>query len=365
MSTPVSCEATTTMYPVHACNFKELDKLIVDHPTCVTFSIEISKDCKKRYEIWDLNQFLLYYENNPSKRHYNEIIHSNRPCRLFFDAEEEGGDGITLDDWNIKMKEIDLVAKAYIKEQYDISIKQNGWWNSHRDGRMSSHLIYDCWFRSGPELSNVVEQMKSRLTPTTSRVIDMKPYATDGRKSLRMPWSYKFRLLYPLIPNGNGDEFDIKHFLSSLITVYQGETEPLTVDGIDVPLPPRPRRERTGLVTDEQVDRVHRWLREEKEVKDIYERGDNEWSLKPGIYCPIKGDRHVSQCTFFKIINESTGEYYCPDCKWTWATPENLKYVARQPTGMDVWVKAQTRYQTYLAHVQQVQQVQQQTTKSG
>jgi len=339
---------STTLFPIHAYNFKELDKLIVDHPlTCVAFSIEISKDGKKRYEIWDLNQFLIYYENNPSKRHYHEIIYSNRPCRLFFDAEEEG---VTLEDWNNKMKEIDCVVKIYIKERYDIQVKQTGWWNSHRDGRMSSHLIYDCWFNSGPELKSIIEEIKTRLTPSTSNVIDMKPYATDGRKGLRMPWSYKFRLLYPLIPNEN-TEFDVKQFVSSLITVGSSGVNLLTVDDVVASKRTSMVRERTGLVTQEQVDRIHRWLKEEKEVKDIYERGENEWSLKPGIYCPIKGDRHVSQCTFFKIINESTGEYYCPDCKWSWTTPENLKYVAHPPTGLDIWVRSQTRYQTYLNHV--------------
>jgi hypothetical protein len=209
-------------------------------------------------------------------------------------------------------------------------------WNAHREGQYSTHVIFDIWFKTALHCTVTALSIRDRSSPILVDIIDDKVYVTgEGRRQIRMPYSFKHTKTggpaFPLIlPSDQvGGDFSVEDFLKSLVTVYHKgppEEEPITYvqDLKDYPLVEcdldRLLNQRTSqgtysLTDPDQEDRVVEWIRKQMNGKRLYRKAHTTWHISPGVYCDLKGDRHVENKSYFHLVSKKRGYFVCTKCK--------------------------------------------------
>lgn len=314
------------------------------------------------YEDWDVERFLAWYLGLPADARFcHEFVYATQPCRLYVDLDRKLDDGrmeqpVWLAEWTRQVREVRdlLMAELGLPPGSQVQVTA---WSNHRPGKLSTHLYYkDVWFESPGACGNFVRDVQTRH-PLIMSAVDCAIYpqlppmstaeeAQTKRKPLRMPLSakqatrkYSLSLDRELSIGLPPDLTMATALVQSLVSYYPSVHPPLPPQLHSWANPDVGRSSGSLLssrlpgsaLSDVETTRLLDWLCEWCGVAQIsrvrpVDQGTS-WHL-PSVYCPMKGDRHVSNHMFMRLDGDTIW-FTCTDCRFSFQAGVLARYILR------------------------------------
>lgn len=278
-------------------------------------------------------------ENSMVDQHYHEMICSDVRSRLYFDLDYKLNEckidpaKLTYEQWYQWVDEwIDLVEQEYPGVERPII------WCGYRPGeKFSTHIIYpNLWFDVPASCRRLCEHLSSiAKSPELKIIMDVGIYPKTNHSdtgvwhNLRLPLSVKYN-----VPNSG---FRLIHGPKDLavavmqsfvqLPAYQPE-QVHTFGEPDEPTNTNQYVEGASL-TSEQVQRLEQWLVDchEVDIRQIKWKHGQTLHLWCGIYCPVKGDRHVSNTAYMTVVGTKQIRFSCTEDHVTYDADVDARYV--------------------------------------
>ncbi len=324
----------------------------------------------REYEFWKYDDFLAYYENlPPHERFYHEMFRPFSRQRVAMDLDSKTGN-YTMETWNCLIQTLIEIAMAVIHEKCEGAVPTFEAYHAHREGKFSTHLVFDVVLNSSFCVSNLVyEFIAPRIPPSLvldhlRALIDVNIYATLTKTAqMRMPYSnayqhlYQDACLYPML-RWEGDTFDREAFKRSLVAHFDPAVPRVSYTIVEVDPADRIQTNTSvffeslttqqKLKVGQQIKLVREWLHECHRVgqQDVTKAKYREvrWRVERAV-CGTIGDYHRGNGAYvtvhFNVLGEADGIVFrCTDCNFEWPAEVPVSVIVDRQSGFDLYAAA-------------------------